>query len=259
MPNVVVHLAAISAPAACEADPERCAHINEPRALFDATVAHAPDARLIAFSSDQVYAGGATADRPYSERDEAAPVNEYGRSKLRFECAAIVRLGAAAIALRCSLVLGPRARGACKKATSLQFVANRLAPRDGNAAAVAVAGGGGASGGGRPRPGNASRPLATNGAARSAWPTWCARSRCSSRGAGRRSAARTYNLGGPARWNPPPAVHAARHFVSPGATHGVLHQQDDADNNCRPEATSSTSLKIASNYPYACGCLHAFL
>mmetsp|Transcript_46734 Transcript_46734/g.109081 ORF Transcript_46734/g.109081 Transcript_46734/m.109081 type:complete len:318 (+) Transcript_46734:54-1007(+) len=125
-PEVVVHLAAISAPLACERDPATCASVNEPTCLLDAIVTHAPAARLINFSSDQVYAGRATADRLYAEDMPAVPVNEYGRSKLRFERVVESRLGAAAISLRCSLVLGPKARGNCKKQTFLQFALSAL-------------------------------------------------------------------------------------------------------------------------------------
>lgn len=86
-PDVVVHLAAISAPSTCEAEPDRCMLVNEPHALLDA-IAHLLDrqtpgpqpgalaCRLILFSSDQVYDGNATAQRFYVETDDVRPVNE---------------------------------------------------------------------------------------------------------------------------------------------------------------------------------------
>lgn len=115
--DVVVHLAAMSSPAACARDPDAAAKINVPDHLFRA-VARA-GARLITLSTDQVYDG---ARAPYTEDDEAAPVNEYGRSKLRMEHAA----GPQAVILRMSLVLGPPARGACKKQSFVQFCAQSL-------------------------------------------------------------------------------------------------------------------------------------
>jgi dTDP-4-dehydrorhamnose reductase len=128
-PDAIVHLAAISAPAACEANHAECARVNEPACLLDAMDTHAPAARLIAFSSDQVYEGLATETRPYTEADEPRPVNQYGRSKLHFERATAARLGGRHIALRCSLVIGPRARGKCKKQSFLQFVSDAIITR----------------------------------------------------------------------------------------------------------------------------------
>jgi nucleoside-diphosphate-sugar epimerase len=239
-PDIVVHLAAISSPAACEADALRCAAVNVPTALLDAIAGRA-GCRLILFSTDQaraanrasaldrphrtrplrslrgagfpslrsrmlalcasrarvmrprnrargalltttphasarstapravnpthgpqVYAGDrndpspeAAADaRLYSETDApphfksgtdasleaaAAPVNAYGRSKLALEAAAHARLGARALALRCSLVIGERARAGCLKSTFLQVRARRAAALAGLGAARACA------------------------------------------------------------------------------------------------------------------------
>lgn len=129
-PDVVVHLAAVSAPAQCEQDPQLANAINAPTALLDALDAHAPAARVIFFSTDQVYEGKATSDRWYKADDEPYPVNEYGRSKLVFERELLRRLPDRAIALRCSLVLGPAARGSCKKNSFLQFVRAKLDARE---------------------------------------------------------------------------------------------------------------------------------
>jgi dTDP-4-dehydrorhamnose reductase len=87
-PTAVVHLAAISSPVACDADPDHARAINCPLEVIDA-VSNVPDCRLVFLSTDQVYEGTTDRDRLYLEMDPTVPVNSYGRSKLAFEQAAM--------------------------------------------------------------------------------------------------------------------------------------------------------------------------
>ena len=155
-PDVVVHLAAMSSPAACEQDVDRARAINCPTPLLDALP---PDLPFIFLSTDQarrprpsslswrhrvpacvarprqrlrhraarnshrpraqVYDGqtdGAAA--PYTESSAASPVNAYGRTKLNFEQALAERRHA--VVLRSSLILGPPTPEKCRKQSFLQ-------------------------------------------------------------------------------------------------------------------------------------------
>lgn len=80
-PDVIVHTAAISDIGACDAQPEasRYANVDIPVMLAE----EAPGAKLIFFSSDQVY-GGCEHPGPYQE-DIVAPANLYAREKLEME------------------------------------------------------------------------------------------------------------------------------------------------------------------------------
>ena len=80
-PDVIVHTAAISDIGACEAQPEasQYANVDIPVLLAE----EAPGAKLIFFSSDQVY-GGCAGTGPYKE-DTVAPANRYAREKLEME------------------------------------------------------------------------------------------------------------------------------------------------------------------------------
>ncbi len=119
-PEVVVHLGAVSSPAACEKDPERARAINCPTALLDALP---PTSALVFISTDQVYEG---VSAPYVETSPTEPVNAYGRSKLEFERAVLAALPRRSVCLRSSLILGPPTRGRCRKQSFLQFCDERL-------------------------------------------------------------------------------------------------------------------------------------
>ena len=108
-PDVVVHLAAISSPAACEKEPERSRAINECPALIEALPAKAS---LIFLSTDQVYDG---LSAPYSESSAVNPINIYGQSKLSFELAVRAALPDRSVCLRSSLILGPPTPARCRK------------------------------------------------------------------------------------------------------------------------------------------------
>ncbi|KAL8111343.1 hypothetical protein AgCh_019167 [Apium graveolens] len=71
-PDVVVNLAALSGPRACEMDPVTAMCVNVPSALIE---------WLLTFDDD-VYEGVKSF---YKEEDETASVNVYGRSKAESE------------------------------------------------------------------------------------------------------------------------------------------------------------------------------
>lgn len=79
--DVIIHTAAVSSIPACEQDPEGSYRAN---VLLPVWIAEAaPHARLLFFSSDQVYTG-CQSEGPYREED-AMPANTYARQKLEME------------------------------------------------------------------------------------------------------------------------------------------------------------------------------
>lgn len=83
-PNCILHTAAISDTGVCEKDPEASYRANVLVPLWMARAAKQTGAKLVAFSSDQVYAGIAQAG-PLPEELELHPKNVYGRHKLEAE------------------------------------------------------------------------------------------------------------------------------------------------------------------------------
>lgn len=83
-PDVILHTAALSDTGYCEAHPEESRRANIEVPLWLAKAAAGEKARLVAFSSDQVYAG-VTLHGPLSEDLPLAPANVYGRHKLEME------------------------------------------------------------------------------------------------------------------------------------------------------------------------------
>jgi dTDP-4-dehydrorhamnose reductase len=79
--DAIIHTAAISDVGVCQADPDASydANVRLPVALAKA----AKQAKLICFSSDQVY-GGMDSDGPYTEA-QAKPANVYAEHKLEME------------------------------------------------------------------------------------------------------------------------------------------------------------------------------
>lgn len=80
--EVVVHAAALSTPDECEANPDAARAVNVKGTEEVARWAHSRRARLIYFSTDQVFDGRKGG---YDEKDPPCPVNTYGRSKLEAE------------------------------------------------------------------------------------------------------------------------------------------------------------------------------
>lgn len=83
-PDAILHTAALSDTGYCEAHPEDSYRANVGVPVWMAEAARAAGARLVAFSSDQVYAG-LQAPGPFDEKVPLSPANVYGRHKLEAE------------------------------------------------------------------------------------------------------------------------------------------------------------------------------
>ena len=82
-PQVVIHAAAYTDTAGCEADPELAMRVNGEGTRQVALACRESDAAMLYVSTNEVFdgrKGGA-----YLESDEAKPINAYGRSKLAGE------------------------------------------------------------------------------------------------------------------------------------------------------------------------------
>src|SRR3990172_11855316 len=82
-PELVIHAAAWTDTAGCEADPERSLLINGEGSGVVAEGCHRAGAAMVYISSNEVFDG--TGREPYREDDAPNPINAYGRSKLEGE------------------------------------------------------------------------------------------------------------------------------------------------------------------------------
>jgi len=107
MPDVVVHCAAVSSRAGCEADPEMARAVNvEAPARFAAACADA-GIRMIHISTDLVFDGTAP---PYAEHARISPISLYGEMKAAAESEVFDALPGC-IVLRTALMYGPAPGG----------------------------------------------------------------------------------------------------------------------------------------------------
>lgn len=83
-PDVILHLAALSDTGYCQQHPEESQRANVELPVWMAKAAQDTGAKLISFSSDQVYAG-VTQPSPLPETLPLSPANTYGRHKLEAE------------------------------------------------------------------------------------------------------------------------------------------------------------------------------
>jgi dTDP-4-dehydrorhamnose reductase len=122
--DICIHTAALSSPRDCQEKPQEAERINNPTYFFDALHKHNPKMRMIAVSTDQVYAGD---QPPYTETDQARPCNVYGETKLAMETSLQSRFTSTIILLRSSIILGPKAPilPDCAHTTFVHFVASR--------------------------------------------------------------------------------------------------------------------------------------
>lgn len=102
-PDAIVNAAAISEPAACEADPAGSHRLNVglPSAL--AVLARKFDLRLVHLSSEQVFSGHRA---PYRPDDPVDPITLYGRQKVQSELAVQTEAPSQAVTLRAPLLGG---------------------------------------------------------------------------------------------------------------------------------------------------------
>lgn len=115
-PQAIVHAAAIGRADHCQERPEEAERVNARLPGELARLCHERGLRLVALSTDLVFAG----DRAFvREVDPASPLNVYGRTKLAGEEAVLEACPAAAVA-RVALVLG---RGHGARGTSTESVA----------------------------------------------------------------------------------------------------------------------------------------
>ena len=83
-PDVIIHTAAISGTKDCEAQPEASYRANVEMPIWMARCARQVHAKLLCFSSDQVYTGIDEVG-PFPEDTPVYPANVYGRHKLEAE------------------------------------------------------------------------------------------------------------------------------------------------------------------------------
>jgi dTDP-4-dehydrorhamnose reductase len=101
-PDAVLHAAALATADACHRDPERARRINVDGSETLARACRERDIRLVALSTDLVFAG----DAPFADESRApSPLSTYGRTKLEAEDAVLAAHPRAAVA-RVALVLG---------------------------------------------------------------------------------------------------------------------------------------------------------
>ena len=110
-PAIIIHCAAVSAPALCEKSAFLCA-VNAPAALINAVNKYVPSCAVIFTSTDLTFAGKiGQAYPPIDPNDrefvEFPPVNAYGKSKLEFE--KLVLSLKNGVVLRLSNMIGPAA------------------------------------------------------------------------------------------------------------------------------------------------------
>jgi dTDP-4-dehydrorhamnose reductase len=119
-PDAAVHAAALPDPDVCERDPGRAEACNVDAPARLARLCHARGIRLVALSTDLVFAGD---HPPYAEDDAPRPLLGYGRTKLAGE-EAVLGEEPRAVVLRLPLVHG---RGHGPRATASEAIAWSLA------------------------------------------------------------------------------------------------------------------------------------
>ncbi len=105
-PDVVLHLAAVSAMSDCARDPARARAVNATAVGTLARIVEGAGARLVMVSTDLVFDGE---DAPYDEEKGAAPASVYGRTKREGEVLAL-SMGSALV-VRLALLFGPALGG----------------------------------------------------------------------------------------------------------------------------------------------------
>lgn len=101
--DLLIHSAAFSDVDGCDREPEKAERMNAVASGVVMDEARKTNMRLVYISTDYVFDG---ADGPYDETSQPNPINEYGRTKLKGEEAAL-RGGAQALVVRAAGFLGP--------------------------------------------------------------------------------------------------------------------------------------------------------
>ncbi len=87
-PDAIIHLAALSQPNICQAQPERSYQVNVLASLAIAEYCAQANIPLVFTSSEQVFDGQ---NPPYKESDRPTPINRYGEHKLAAEIGILER------------------------------------------------------------------------------------------------------------------------------------------------------------------------
>jgi dTDP-4-dehydrorhamnose reductase len=103
-PDVVVNAAAFTHVDRCESDPEESRFVNAVAPGELASACRHLGARFVHISTDYVFEGRAS--HPYTEKDRAAPLSTYGRTKLEGDRRVLTRCPEALVA-RTSWLYGP--------------------------------------------------------------------------------------------------------------------------------------------------------
>ncbi len=119
-PDFIIHTAAISDIAACEADPEASYRANVLLPLWLSQTG----VKAVLFSTDQVY-GGCAEEGPYAEED-TAPANVYARHKLEME-QRVLEANPSAVLLRATWMYDMPLYGAANRGN---FLMNMLRQRE---------------------------------------------------------------------------------------------------------------------------------
>jgi dTDP-4-dehydrorhamnose reductase len=147
--DLVLHMASLSSPRACEQDPKKAQALNVPKAFFEMV----KDFPMMALSTDQVYDGSRSRTRKnedgllfYQEDNDDEddedhrpnPLNVYGQTKLDMELylkerhvaastptASTASTSTSTIILRSSIMLGPKAPIHTAHDTFFHFCASR--------------------------------------------------------------------------------------------------------------------------------------
>lgn len=115
-PDVFINTAAFHHVDQCEADLEKAMQVNCHAPAQIAAICKENSVKFIHFSTDYVFDGNKKA--PYLESDQAIPLNNYGKSKLKGEVA-ILLADTNALILRVSAIYG---LNPCRAKNGLNFV-----------------------------------------------------------------------------------------------------------------------------------------
>ncbi len=103
-PDAIVNCAAVSEPAACDADPVRSDALNVSLPATLARLAQEQEATLVHISSEQAFDGEKA--RAYRVTDPVSPINRYGRQKVASERAVLAAAPGLAAVVRAPLLMG---------------------------------------------------------------------------------------------------------------------------------------------------------
>ena len=117
LPDIVLHLAALSSPVACHKNPKLAFQINRPTALVTSLSKYKSTSLLIFSSTDLVYDGE---HAPYNTSAVLSPKTVYGQTKASFEEDVLTLENG--VVLRLSNMIGPKFQYQYAGCKFLQFL-----------------------------------------------------------------------------------------------------------------------------------------